>query len=300
MALPWLKLKPKPSSLLIILITILLLLLFIFFAVNPPSPIATPRRSLLLAPSPCSANSDGLLNYHCLFPQHSALSIPFLSLFLLLHFYILITTAQHHFSLVTTKLASHLALSPSMAAVTLLSLGNGAPDVFSSLAALRSGQYRTGFGAILSAGTFVSALVVGFVAIYAAPFSVDPAPFVRDVLFYLTAAMFLFYVYLSAEIFLWQAVGFVAFYLFFVGFVFYMDLGMADRSQKSSADLEGQLESDSDAVVSRSDEGEKRASGVRGAFRLVRCCSSSFHFEYVILILFSPSKPFDIELLHLF
>lgn len=49
-----------------------------------------------------------------------------------------------------------------------MALGNGAPDVFASLAAVRSGQYRTGFGAILSAGTFVSALVVGFVAIYAA------------------------------------------------------------------------------------------------------------------------------------
>ncbi|XP_017436076.1 cation/calcium exchanger 5 [Vigna angularis] len=271
MALPWLRLKPKPkaSSLSIILTTTLILLVFFFFSINPPSPISTPRRSLLFAPSPCAAKSNGILKYQCLFPQHTALSIPILSLFLLLHFYILITTAQDHFSLVTTKLASHLALSPSMAAVTLLSLGNGAPDVFSSFAALRAGQYRTGFGAILSAGTFVSALVVGFVAIFAAPFSVDPAPFVRDVLFYLTAAMFLFYVYLSAEIFLWQAVGFVAFYLFFVGFVFYMDLGMADRAQKSSADLERQLESDPDAVVSTSVEGEKRASGVRGAFRLI-------------------------------
>ncbi|KAM1749654.1 hypothetical protein ACFX12_010487 [Malus domestica] len=91
-----------------------------------------------------------------------------------------------------------------MAAVTLLALGNGAPDVFGSVAAVRTGQYRTGFVAILSAGTFVSAFVVGFVAIYAAPFSLNPAPFVRDVLFYLTAALFLFYVYLSAEIYLLQ------------------------------------------------------------------------------------------------
>lgn len=112
-----------------------------------------------------------------------------------------------------------------MGAVTLLALGNGAPDVFASVAAVRGGQARTGFGAILSAGTFVSAFVVGFVAIYAAPFAVDPAPFVRDVMFYLTAALFLFYVYLSAEIYLWQAVGFVGFYVFFVGIVFSMDLG---------------------------------------------------------------------------
>ncbi|CAN1232779.1 Cation/calcium exchanger 5 [Linum perenne] len=113
-----------------------------------------------------------------------------------------------------------------MGGVTLLALGNGAPDVFASLAAVRSGQYRTGFGAILSAGTFVSAFVVGFVAIYAAPFSVDPGSFVRDVGFYLVAAMSLFYVYLSGEITFWQAAGFVGFYVFFVGIVFWMDLGM--------------------------------------------------------------------------
>lgn len=124
-----------------------------------------------------------------------------------------------------------------MAAVTLLALGNGAPDVFASLAAVRGGQYRTGFGAILSAGTFVSAFVVGFVAIYAAPFSLSPAPFVRDVLFYLIAALFLFYVYLSAEIFLWQAVGFVGFYLFFVGIVFWMDLGMAQGKRKGGGEM---------------------------------------------------------------
>ncbi|KAJ1417103.1 Sodium/calcium exchanger membrane region [Sesbania bispinosa] len=156
-----------------------------------------------------------------------------------------------------------------MAAVTLLALGNGSPDVFSSLAALRAGQYRTGFGAILSAGAFVSALVVGFVAIYAAPFPVDPAPFVRDVLFYLTAALFLFYVYLSAEIFLWQALGFVGFYIFFVGFVFYMDLGMPDRREKSSVDLEGQEESGFAVKAAESPQEDERTSGLCAGFRLI-------------------------------
>ncbi|KAF3454441.1 hypothetical protein FNV43_RR04888 [Rhamnella rubrinervis] len=207
-----------------------------------------PRRSLLhntTAEPSCSSsksNYDGLLNYSslhfCFFNQNQYLSIPSLVLILALHFYILIKTAQDHFSVVTTKLSLHLNLSPSMAAVTLLALGNGAPDVFASLAAVRGGQYRTGFGAILSAGTFVSAFVVGFVAIYAAPFSLRPAPFVRDVLFYLIAALFLFYVYLSAEIYLWQAVGFVGFYLFFVGIVFWMDLGMGGGRGKGGGGSE--------------------------------------------------------------
>lgn len=42
--------------------------------------------------------------------------------------------------------------------------------------------------------------------------------------FYLVAVLALFYVYLSAEIFLWQAIGFVGFYVFFVGIVLWMDV----------------------------------------------------------------------------
>ncbi|XP_015875216.3 LOW QUALITY PROTEIN: cation/calcium exchanger 5 [Ziziphus jujuba] len=245
----------KTCSVSLFLISTLLFFFLITPYQFPPSLFSSfsfpliPRRSLLLNNSTvelsCSSfsskSSDGLFNYSslhfCLFNQNKFLSIPSLSLILVLHFYILIKTAQDHFSVVTTKLSLHLNLSPSMAAVTLLALGNGAPDVFASLAAVRGGQYRTGFGAILSAGTFVSAFVVGFVSIYAAPFSLSPAPFVRDVLFYLTAALFLFYVYLSAEIFLWQAVGFVGFYLFFVGIVFWMDLGMGEGKGKSGGEM---------------------------------------------------------------
>ncbi|KAL2324327.1 hypothetical protein Fmac_023385 [Flemingia macrophylla] len=87
----------------------------------------------------------------------------------------LITTAQRHFFLVTTKLAFHLNLSPNMVVLTLLSPSNDALDVFTSLAALSTGHFS---------GTFVFALVVGFVTIYTASFALNPAPFVKDVLFY--------------------------------------------------------------------------------------------------------------------
>jgi sodium/potassium/calcium exchanger 6 len=101
---------------------------------------------------------------------------------------------------------------------------------------------RAGLAAILSAGAFVSAFVVGAVALIAAPFAVPPASFARDVFFYLVAASGLFYVYLSAEIFLWQAVGLVLFYAFFVGLVFYMDLGSAEGKAVSAAAVAAELE----------------------------------------------------------
>lgn len=189
-----------------------------------------------------------------------------------------------------------------MGAVTLLALGNGAPDVFASVAAVGGGQARTGFGAILSAGTFVSAFVVGFVAIYAAPFSVSPAPFVRDVLFYLIAAMFLFYVYLSAEIFLWQAVGFVGFYLFFVGFVFWMDLGLDRGKGKGGGDVgfggdvevqKGLMESDvENGQVLRKFERGKPNFSFRQAFEQI---SKAWEFPVMLLLKLTIPQPSPFE-----
>ncbi|KAM0951001.1 putative sodium/calcium exchanger membrane region [Dioscorea sansibarensis] len=230
----------------LISITITLLLL-------SPSSSPLPRRHLLQSspssPTHCSSIlsfSPSLLNYtslhSCLFPSGSPLVLPLLALLLLAHFSLLVRAASAHFSPAVASISSRLRLSPSIAAVTLLALGNGAPDAFSSSAALRSGLPRTGLAAILSAGAFVSAFVVGSVALLAAPFSVPPGPFIRDVFFYLVAVSGLFYVYLSAEIYLWQAVGLVCFYIFFVGLVFWMDLVVEARGGKVAREDEEEVE----------------------------------------------------------
>jgi hypothetical protein len=189
------------------------------------------------------ARPPALLDYaaihSCLLRGDARLSLPLLALLLALHFRILAAAAGAHFTPAVSRLAARLRLSPSMAAVTLIALGNGAPDAFASAAALGGpgGMPRAGLAAILSAGAFVSAFVVGAVALIAAPFAVPPASFARDVFCYLVAASGLFYIYLSAEIFLWQAVGFVLFYAFFVGLVFYMDLG-AEGKAVTAAELD--------------------------------------------------------------
>uniref|UniRef100_A0A0E0F2K3 Sodium/calcium exchanger membrane region domain-containing protein n=1 Tax=Oryza meridionalis TaxID=40149 RepID=A0A0E0F2K3_9ORYZ len=189
------------------------------------------------------ADPPGILDYGaihaCLLGGDRRASLPALALLLLLHFRFLAAAAGSHFSPAVSRLAARLRLSPSMAAVTLLALGNGAPDAFASAAALggAGGMRRAGLAAILSAGAFVSAFVVGAVALIAAPFAVPPASFARDVFFYLLAASGLFYIYLSAEIYLWQAIGLVLFYVFFVGLVVYMDLD-AEGKAVSATELE--------------------------------------------------------------
>ncbi|KAL9253671.1 Cation/calcium exchanger 5-like protein [Drosera capensis] len=258
------------STLLISLVVILSTLFFFLITLSPPStPISPlhPHRSLVTT---STTTFLGQTPFH---------TIPFLSLSVILYFYILIKAAQDHFSPIVTTLCRRLNLTPSVAAVTLLALGNGAPDVFATSAAVGVGQMRTGFGAILSAGAFVSGLTVGVVGICAGPYWVEPGGFVRDVGFYLVGVGMLFGVYLSGEIRVWQGVGFVGYYLVFVAIVFWMDFG--NRKDSGGGGEKGGSVDDveptmllvdsgrGDGVVVDSLDGRKSRSRCRGAIRKI-------------------------------
>ncbi|DBA91713.1 TPA: hypothetical protein ACH3X1_003309 [Trebouxia sp. C0004] len=68
---------------------------------------------------------------------------------LLLLFRILGSTAENFFSPILTQLSQELGLPPRLAGVTFLALGNGAPDISSSIAAVRAGQYKMALGSLL-------------------------------------------------------------------------------------------------------------------------------------------------------
>lgn len=171
----------------------------------------------------------------CVFHRSLAFSVPFLLVVVVFAFYILAKTAQSHFSPVVARMAEMLHLSPSTGGVTLLALGNGAPDVFASIAAVWGGNPRIGLGAIVSAGLFVTSFVVGFVALAASPFPLKPTTFLRDVCFYILGVTLMFLVYMSGEVYAWQAIGLVFLYVFFVAVVFSMDHNRAkDKVLKQS------------------------------------------------------------------
>lgn len=180
-----------------------------------------------------------LVLHYCGMGGAKWISVPVLMTVLMLAFYILAETADSYFSPVVRRLVEILGLTPSMGGVTLLALGNGAPDIFASMAAIGGDNSRIGFGAILSAGTFVSAFVVGSVALAAAPFSVQPMSFIRDVSFYLGAVCLLFIVYLKGEIVFCQAVGMVSLYVVFVIVVLCTDKKEVDSVPTNTQAPEG-------------------------------------------------------------
>eukprot|EP00250_Pteridium_aquilinum_P027880 c3603_g1_i1 orf=200-2344(-) len=174
----------------------------------------------------------------CVFHHNLSFSVPALLAMVVLAFYILAQAAQHHFSPVVGRMAVMLHLSPSTGGVTLLALGNGAPDVFASIAAVWGGNPRIGLSAIVSAGLFVTAFVVGFVALAASPFYLNPTTFLRDVCFYILAVTFMFLLYMSGEVYAWQAAGLVFLYIFFVAVVFSMDKSKDRVLKPSISDLD--------------------------------------------------------------
>uniref|UniRef100_A0A3B3BBI6 Solute carrier family 8 member B1 n=1 Tax=Oryzias melastigma TaxID=30732 RepID=A0A3B3BBI6_ORYME len=76
--------------------------------------------------------------------------------------------------------------------VTFLALGNGAPDIFSAMAAF-SHPHTAGLavGALFGAGIFVTTVVAGSVSLFK-PFAVASRPFLRDVIFYMVAVFWTF------------------------------------------------------------------------------------------------------------
>jgi len=80
----------------------------------------------------------------------------------------------------------------------LLALGNGAPDVFSSLSAGGSDMTSTGFylaaSSSLGSGMFVSTIIASAITLMTKnPIKVTPYFFIRDVSFYMIAIIVVMY-----------------------------------------------------------------------------------------------------------
>ncbi|KAG4927651.1 hypothetical protein JHK85_054137 [Glycine max] len=117
---------------------------------------------------PCVSQGyvDYLYLFYCKFGGFPLLGHSLLFLWLLVLFYLLANTASEYFCPSLDNLSKLLRLSPTIAGVTLLSLGNGACDVFATLVSFKgSGTRDIGFNTVLGGASFVSCVVVGIVSI---------------------------------------------------------------------------------------------------------------------------------------
>lgn len=147
--------------------------------------------------------------------------------------YCLSSTADIYLSPSLEYITVKFGLSDSLAGVTLLAFGNGAPDVFSSIASVgpadEGNQNATKSVSILVGGTFFISCVVVSLSTFASNLNPDvngpkqrlitvtPKLFMRDILFFLLTTVYLLSVMLILKEFnIFTATGLLLIYAIYV------------------------------------------------------------------------------------
>ena len=160
------------------------------------------------------------------------------AMWLIFLFSLVASTADEYMVPNLERLSASLRLSPNVAGVTLLALGNGAPDFFVSLAAFQSTTSSSiGIGSLLGGGIFITSFVLGAVAT-TKPFTSNRRPLLRDVVCYMLATVLLAYVCLRGYVTQLEAGLLVALYIIYVlvvicGRVGYQKYGKRHRTSST-------------------------------------------------------------------
>ncbi|KAE8721161.1 Sodium/calcium exchanger family protein isoform 2 [Hibiscus syriacus] len=131
--------------------------------------------------------------------------------------------SSEYFCCSLESLSCLLKLSPTLAGVTLLSLGNGAPAVFSSLVSFMDSETQdVALNTVLGGALFVTCVVVGTISISVQQkrVRINKPAFVRDVCYLLLVLSSLTLILVYGKINLWGSLAFSLMYIIYVILVY--------------------------------------------------------------------------------
>lgn len=146
------------------------------------------------------------------------------------------STAETFFVPTLTTISRQMNLSPAVAGMTFLALANGAPDIFSTIAGVKSDDMNMVVGALIGAGVCISTMVLGTV-IYVSDAHVPKNAFLRNILGYLICMCVVIAFCVSGSISIYQSIAFIAMYVFYVvGSVVYLQVRRCREARRETED----------------------------------------------------------------
>ncbi|PAV57259.1 hypothetical protein WR25_04691 isoform B [Diploscapter pachys] len=142
----------------------------------------------------------------------------------MLYLFVTITcVADEFFGPSVSAIVAHLKISESIAGVTFLAFGNGAPDVFGSIASVLSAEKPKAdlaLGDLLGGGCFVTMMVIATIVL-TKPFKAEPFAMTRDIVCYFIAIGWILFVFLYRnEVYIWEPLVYLGIYAIYVVIVF--------------------------------------------------------------------------------
>eukprot|EP00808_Paulinella_micropora_P030014 g2567.t1 len=172
------------------------------------------------------AEHDAYFNYaefyYCTMKERDLGALGFIALVsaVCFSFYLVGTTTDDYLVPTLERLSTFLNLSPPVAGVTLLALGNGAPDVFTSFAAFTgSSDISLGVGEVIGAGLVITTLVMYTCVKAAGEFETNRLV-LRDIFFTLVAVLAVFACFIDGKVYLFEGLCLFGLWLFFVILVY--------------------------------------------------------------------------------
>lgn len=174
----------------------------------------------------CFFSYFSLLEFnYCVINDNSWLTFILLIVILILCFYFLSTTGNDYLAPALGIISEKLNLSQNLAGLTLLALGNQAPDVIVAFVAGEDENegLETSLGSLLGGGFIVVAIVLSTVVMYGNEVTVVPSNFIRDIGIYFIALCYVCLLGYLGRIYLWQSFVFFLMYIIYVIICFLMD-----------------------------------------------------------------------------